>query len=95
MKLYSLISAMTRRDRIMSGVQNYTAEPMLWLARAAGLWDEFRGEMGFDELHPLVSQAYYTFERGAAVELLPRCSPRARPSRPSVRAPPGSDQPPL
>ena len=41
------------------------------LARAAGLWDEFRGEMGFDELHPLVSQAYYTFERGAAVELLP------------------------
>ena len=71
MKLYSLISAMTRRDRIMSGVQNYTAEPMLWLARAAGLWDEFRGEMGFDELHPLVSQAYYTFERGAAVELLP------------------------
>jgi hypothetical protein len=71
MKLYSLIATMTRRDRIMSGVQNYTAEPMVHVARAAGLWDRFRGEMQFDELHPLASQAYYTFIRGAAVELLP------------------------
>jgi hypothetical protein len=71
MKMYSLISTMTRRDRIMSGVQNYTAEPLLWIARAAGLWETFRGEMQFDELHPLVSEAYYTFARGAAVELLP------------------------
>jgi hypothetical protein len=71
MKLYSLISTMTRRDRIMSGVQNYTAEPVLWWARAAGLWDKFRNEMEFDELHPLVSQAYYDFARGAAFELLP------------------------
>ena len=28
-------------------------------------------EMQFDELHPLTSDAYYTFARGAAVELLP------------------------
>ena len=42
MKLYAQIAAMTRRDRIMSGVQNYTAEPIEPLARAAGLWKTFR-----------------------------------------------------
>ena len=71
MKMYAQIAAMTRRDRIMSGVQNYTAEPIEPLARAAGLWKKFRTEMQFDELHPLTSDAYYTFARGAAVELLP------------------------
>lgn len=70
-KLYRRIAAMSRRDRIMAGVLVYTREMMAPFARAAGLWDKFVGELDFDELHPLTSQAYYPLTTGKAQELLP------------------------
>ncbi len=69
-KLYGRIAAMSRRDRIMAGVLVYTREMMAPFARAAGLWDSFVKD-GFDEFHPLTSQAYYPLTTGAAQDLLP------------------------
>lgn len=70
-KLYAQIAAMSRRERILAGVQVYTREFVMPYARAAGIWDHFVTEMDFDELHPQASEAYYRLTTGAANELLP------------------------
>lgn len=69
-RLYRRIAGMSRRDRIMAGVLVYTREMMAPFARAVGLWDDFVDE-GFDEFHPLTSQAYHPLTNGQAQDLLP------------------------
>ena len=89
MKLYSLISAMTRRDRIMSGVQNYTAEPMLgWRARPA-CGTSSAARWGSTSCTRWSRRRTTRSRAGPRSSCCPRCSPRAPPSRPSGRARPG------
>ncbi len=72
MRLYRRIAAMSRRDRIMAGVQNYVVDFVLPWIRLAGVWDR-AVEQGIYELAPITSKSYYKLtDAGFAGELLPR-----------------------
>ena len=69
--LYSRVAAMSRRERIMAGVNVYHRDIILPYARAAGLFDEFIHEHDFDEIAPMTNQAYYALAGGGqAMEIL-------------------------
>jgi hypothetical protein len=72
MRMYKKIAAMSRRDRIMAGVQNYVVDfPLPWL-RLAGVWDKAVAQ-GLYEIAPITSNSYYKLtDARLAAELLPR-----------------------
>jgi hypothetical protein len=71
MRLYRRIAAMSRRDRITAGVQNYVIDWALPWVRLAGVWDKAVAQ-GFFEWDPLTSESYYPLAlEGRAAELLP------------------------
>ncbi len=71
MKLYRRISAMSRRDRITAGFQNYVIDWALPWVRLAGVWDKAVAQ-GWLEWHPLTSESYYPLAvDGQAGPLLP------------------------
>lgn len=71
--LYRRISSMTRRERIMAGVQVYYTDFLLPFARKAGVWDELVRDYDFHEIDPVTSEAYYRLTaNGTAQELIPR-----------------------
>jgi hypothetical protein len=72
-RLAARVAAMPRRDRAMAGAQVFYLEPVIGLARRAGVWDALRTDLDCHELDPLVSEAYYELvPGGAAADLLPR-----------------------
>lgn len=71
MRLYRRIAAMSRRDRIAAGVQNYVIDWALPWVRLAGVWDKAVAQ-GFFEWDPMTSESYYPLAvEGRAAELLP------------------------
>ena len=71
MRLYKRIAAMSRRDRITAGVQNYVIDWALPYIRLAGVWDQAIAQ-GFYEWDPLTSESYYPLAQdGLAASLLP------------------------
>ena len=71
MRLYKRIAAMSRRDRITAGVQNYVIDWALPYVRLAGVWDQAIAQ-GFYEWDPLTSESYYPLAQdGLAATLLP------------------------
>lgn len=72
-RLYRRIASMSRRERIMAGVNVYYTTFILPFARKAGVWDELVRDFDFHELDPVTSDAYYRLTRnGTAQELIPR-----------------------
>jgi hypothetical protein len=72
MRLYNRIAAMSRRDRIMAGVQNYVVDFLLPWLRLAGVWEK-AVERGLYEIAPVTSDSYYKLtDANLAAELLPR-----------------------
>ncbi|MGH9001410.1 MAG: PEP-utilizing enzyme [Acidimicrobiia bacterium] len=72
-KLYRRIAAMSRRDRIMAGVQVYYADFIVPYARRAGLWDRMRDDLDFFEIDPVTAEAYYPLVgEGQAATLVPQ-----------------------
>jgi hypothetical protein len=72
MRLYNRIAAMSRRDRIMAGVENYVVDFLLPWLRLAGVWEK-AVERGLYEIAPVTSDSYYKLtDANLAAELLPR-----------------------
>jgi hypothetical protein len=72
MKLYGRIAAMSRRDRIAAGVQNYMIDWALPYVRLAGVWDKAVAQ-GWYDWTPVTSECYYPLaQEGRAGELLPQ-----------------------
>jgi hypothetical protein len=72
MRLYKRIASMSRRDRIMAGVQNYVVDFVLPWLRLAGVWEK-AVEQGIYEIAPITSDSYYKLtDADLAAELLPR-----------------------
>jgi hypothetical protein len=69
--LYERIAGMSRRERIMAGVQVYLREMMMPFARQAGVWDHFVNDLQFDEISPVTAEAYYPLVGGSAMQILP------------------------
>ena len=81
MKLYGRIAAMSRRDRIAAGVQNYMIDWALPYVRLAGVWDKAVAQ-GWYDWTPVTSECYYPLaQEGRAGELLPRSCHRWHRSR--------------
>jgi hypothetical protein len=71
MRLYKRISRMSKRDRIIAGVTNYTVDWALPFIRLAGVYDKAVAQ-GWLEWDPLTSESYYPLVvDGKAATLLP------------------------
>lgn len=71
MRLYKRIAAMSKRDRIAAGVQNYVVDWALPYVRLAGVWDKAVAQ-GWFEWDQKTSESYYPLVvDGQAAALLP------------------------
>ena len=71
MRLYKRISRMSKRDRIICGVTNYTVDWALPYIRLAGVYDKAVAQ-GWLEWDPMTSESYYPLViDGKAATLLP------------------------